>query len=304
MARFVQMLQKSGVYSDQNFMIVPQHGFNLVALRDGKDYRIDYDNRLDVQEVRFNQVDRIANEYVQKRAGGQESIDQLTRLRTSMYGTIAPAARAKLLQVSAKGAGIPVIKAKHGSIEVRLDVGILRRKEFSVAFKLVKHMNSQGAMVPLTKFQTGDVQRWIDQLNWIFGAQTNIYFKLVGAEWVPIRRTLGQPMNADVFKKTLVPYKHGSANLTCFLVGKYKGDETGTHAAGTYFGPEKVCVVDDGPHQGIFDDWTYDSFVGVMAHEFAHFLGGPHHSRGPLLLSRGIETCELDKQLVAQLNPW
>jgi hypothetical protein len=304
MARFVQMLPKSGVYSDQNFMIVPQHGFNLVCLREGTDCRIDHDSRLDVQEVRFNQVDRIANEYMQKRVIGRDGADMLTRLRTSMYGTVASDSRAKLLKVSAQGAGIPVIKAKYGSVEVRLDVGILRRKEFSVAFKLVKHMNGQGAMVSLTKFHMADAQRWVDQLNWIFGAQTNIFFKLVGAEWVPIGRTLGQPMNADVFKKTLVPYKHGSANLTCFLVGKYKGDEHGVHAAGTYFGQEKVCVVDDGPHREFFDDWTYDSFVGVMAHEFAHFLGGPHHSRGSLLLSKGIETCELDKQLVAQLNPW
>ena len=304
MARFVQLLQKSGVYSDQNFMIVPQGGFNLVCLRDGKDYRIAHDDRLDVQEVGFDQVNRIASEYMRKRAVGQEGIDLLTRLRTSMYGTIASTAGAKLLKVSAKGAGIPVIKAKHGNIEVRLDVAILRRKEFAVAFKFVKHTNTQGALVPLTKFHATDAQGWIDQLNWIFGAQTNIYFKLVGADWVPIGKTLGQPMNADVFKNTLVPYKHGSAKLTCFLVGKYKGDEKGEHAAGSYFPGEKVCVLDDGPHRDLFDDWDYDSFVGLMAHEFTHFLGGPHHTRGPLLMSKQIETCDLDKQLVIQLNPW
>jgi hypothetical protein len=286
-------------------MIVPERGFNLVCLRDGKDYRIDADKRLDVKEVSLDQVDRIANEYLQKRAVGQESKDLLLRLRTSMYHSVPFAGRrSKVLKVSAEGAGIPVIKAKHGSIEVRLDVAILRRKEFAVAFKFVKHTNGQGAMVPLTKFNTTDAQTWINKLNWIFGAQTNIYFKLIGADWVHIGRTLGQPMNADVFKNTLVQYKNGSVDLTCFLVGKYKGDEKGVHAAGSYFGTEKVCVVDDGPHREFFDDWTYDSFVGLMAHEFAHFLGGPHHSRGPLLMSKEIETCELDKQLVAQLNPW
>ncbi len=72
MARFVQLLKKSGVYSNQNFMIVPSNGFNLVALLDAKDFRIEHDARLDVKEVRMDDVDRIANEYVAKRATGPE----------------------------------------------------------------------------------------------------------------------------------------------------------------------------------------------------------------------------------------
>lgn len=286
-------------------MIVPKGGFNLVALVEGKDYSVNHDNRLDVQEVGFAQVDRTANEYIDKRAVGQDRGDMLTRLRTAMYGTIASTDRpSKVLKVSARGAGIPIITAKRGNINVKLDAAILRRKEFTVAFKLLKHMNGQGAMVPLTKFNTTDVQTWIDKLNWIFGAQTNIYFKLTGADWVLIAKTLGQPMSAAVFKDTVAQHKNGSADLTCFLVGKYKGDEHGVHAAGSHFGPEKVCVVDDGPHREFFNDWTYDSFVGLMAHEFTHFLGGDHHNRGPFLMSNQIETCDFDKQLVALLNPW
>lgn len=304
MARFVQMLERSGVYADQNFMIVPQGGFNLVYLREGKEYRIDHDRRLKVHEVRFGEVERIANDYVQKRHFGINGADQLLRLRTVMYGSVHSTAKGKLLQVSAIGAGIPTIMARHGNNAVRLDVGILRRKEYSISFKLVKHQNGQGAMVPLTKFHTAEAQGWIDQLNWIFGAQTNIYFKLLGAEWVGIGRTLGQPMSAEVFKQQLLKYKHSSADLTCFLVGKYKGDETGTYAMGSYFGSDKVCVLDDDPDRELFDMWVPDPFVGVMAHEFAHFLGGSHHSRGNLLMSKGIESYELDKQLVAQLNPW
>jgi hypothetical protein len=304
MARFVQMLERSGVYSDQNFMIVPQAGFNLVYLREGKGYRIAHDQRLRVREVQFNEVEQIANEYVHKRAFGQSSTDQLLRLRTTMYGSVARTATGKLLKVSAIGAGIPIITARHENNEVKLDVAILRRKDFFISFKLVKHLNSHGAMVPLTKFDTAEAQRWIDQLNGIFGAQTNIYFKLAGAEWVSIGQTLGQPMSAEVFKQTFLKQRHATAALTCFLVGKYKGDATGTHAAGSYFGQEKVCVLDDGPHPELFDSWTSDSFIGVMAHEVAHFLGGSHHSRGNLLMSTGIESYELDKQLVKQLNPW
>src|SRR5262245_31703322 len=126
-ARFTQMLEKSGVYADQHFMIVPERGFNLVCLRHGRDYSIHADRRLDVKEVSSNQVDSIANEYVDKRAVGQGRAEMLLRLQTSMYGATAPAARAKLLKVSAKGRGIPVIKAKHSHDEVSLDVAILPR---------------------------------------------------------------------------------------------------------------------------------------------------------------------------------
>ncbi len=216
-----------------------------------------------------------------------------------MYGTVPFSARSsKVLKVSAKGAGIPSVKARRDNVEVRMDAAILRRKEFTVAFRFMKHNNGS------TKFNTTDTEAWINKLNWIFGAQANIYFKLLNATWVTIPKALGSPMTSAVFKSEVAPHKNASADLTCFLVGRYKGDETGVHAAGTYFRPEKVCVLDDGPHQEFFDDWDYDSLLGVMAHEFGHFLKAAHHSRGPLLMSRQIETCDLDKQIVSDVNPW
>jgi hypothetical protein len=189
MARFVQLLKKSGVYSNQNFMIVPSNGFNLVALLDAKDFRLEHDARLDVKEVRMDDVDRIANEYVATRATGPEKADLGLRLRTAMYGTVPFSTRSsKVLKVSAKGAGIPIVKARRDNVEVRMDAAILRRKEFTVAFRFVKHNNGS------TKFNTTDADTWINKLNWIFGAQANIYFKLLNATWVTIPKALGSPM--------------------------------------------------------------------------------------------------------------
>jgi hypothetical protein len=304
MAYFVQMMEKAGVYPAENFMIVPRGGFNLCYLRDGKDYRISHDARLDVHEVKFDEIERIAKDFMGARASGHDAAGRLLGLRTTMYGSVGPQASGKLLLVRANGRGLPSLTASRGRAEVKLEVGIMERKEKTVAFKFLKHTNAAGSTVPVTVNSPGNAQEWVHKLNWIFGAQANVYFKPIATDWVSIGRPVAQPMTAGEFKQSIVPHKHATADLTCFLVGKYKGDEHGTEAAGTYFPDHKVCVLDDGPVPGIFDDSTYDSFIGVMAHEFAHFLGGGHHNRGRFLMSNATETLELDKQLVIQLNHW
>lgn len=62
----------------------------MVCLRDSKDVHLSYDrDRLQVEDVRFEQVERVAQEYINSRYGeqkGQERDDQLLRLRTALYG--------------------------------------------------------------------------------------------------------------------------------------------------------------------------------------------------------------------------
>lgn len=304
MARFVQMLPKSGIFADQNFMTVPKSGFNLVYLRDGKNFDITHDDRIAVHEVAFDEVEMIAKAYMSTRDAGADSVDRLLRLRTAMYGSVGAAASGKLLQVKAKGDRLPVLSAKRGGAEVRLDVAILKRKELAVAFKFVKHTTSSRAVQALTRYTPADAQGWIDKLNWIFGAQANVYFKLVSADWISLKTTASQPMTFEEFGKTLVPQKHIGAAMTCFLIGKYKGSATGSDAAGSFSPSQRVTVLDDGPTYGIFDDSDYDSFIGVMAHEFGHFAGLGHHDRARVMMSRGIETLDFDKQIINDINPW
>jgi len=54
-----------------------------------------------------------------------------------------------------------------------------------------------------------------------------------------------------------------------------------------------------------------EAFIGVMAHEVGHFLhhtrkhsGSGHHDRSGILLSSGMESLSLDKQLVSDLTAW
>ena len=312
MPRFVQFLQHSGVYAEQDFMIVPKGGFNLVCLRDSKDVRLEYDpKRLRVEDVRLEDVEQVAREYIDFRYGkhkGQERDDQLLRLRTGLFGTARPeVGLARGLKVTAKGLGLPELKANRGSMGVRLEVAILPRKEYTIAFKFLRHLDPSGKVIDATKWKPEDMPWFITRLNWIFGAQTNIFFTSVEATWFTVNKALGPKISRDVFRKEIVPRKKGGADLTCFLVGDY--DAMDTEAAGEYLSDEQVFVVVDEGNPPVFD--YGEAFIGVMAHEIGHFLhhkrkmpGSGHHGRKNILLSSGMESLSLDKQLVTNFNAW
>jgi hypothetical protein len=311
MASFVQLLQQSGVYAAQSFMIVPRGGFNLVCLRDSKDVRLSYDrDRLGVEDVRLEQVDRVAQEYINTRfreQRNQEREDQLLRLRSALYATARPESLARALKVSAKGVGIPELKAMRGNTGIRLEVAILPRKDFTIAFKFLKHLDQSGNVINATKWTPDDVPWFLTRLNWTFGAQTNIFFTPVDATWFTVQKALEPKISRDVFRKDIVPFKRRGADLTCFLVGDY--DAMDSEAAGEYLPDEQVFVVVDQGNPPAFD--YGEAFIGVTAHEVGHFLhhkrnlpGSGHHDRSGILLCSGAESLSLDKQLVINFNPW
>ncbi|WP_166297566.1 MULTISPECIES: hypothetical protein [unclassified Bradyrhizobium] len=311
MASFVQFLQNSGVFAAQNFMIVPREGFNLVCLRDSKDVGLSYDrNRLLVEDVRLDDVERVAQEYIKFRfreQKGQERDDQLLRLRTALYATARPDGPARGLKVSPKDKGIPELKAIRGNASIKLDVAILPRKDFTVAFKFLKRLDQSGKVINATKWTPDDVPSFLTKLNWTFGAQANIFFTPAEATWITVQKALAPKIPRDVFRKDIVPLKGRGADLTCFLVGDY--DAKDNEAAGEYLPDEQVCVVVDQGNPPVFD--YGEAFIGVMAHEFGHFLhhkrnmpGSGHHDRSGILLSSGMESLSLDRQLVSNFNAW
>jgi hypothetical protein len=311
MPSFVQFLPRSGVYAEENFMIVPRGGFNLVCLRDSKDVRLSYDrDRLTVDDVRLEHVERVAQEYINARFGkqkSQERDDELLRLRTGLFGTARPGGLARGLKISAKGIGLPELKAMRGSISIGLHVAILGRKEFTIAFKFLRHLDASGKVINATKWTPDDVPGFLTRLNWTYGAQANIFFTPVEATWFTVQKALGPKISRDDFRKHIVPHKKRGADLTCFLVGDY--DAMATEAAGEYLDDEKVFVVVDQGNPPVFDHG--EAFIGVMAHEIGHFLhhkrnlaGSGHHDRNRILLSSGMESLSLDKQLVSNFNAW
>ena len=311
MASFVQFLQNSGVYAAQSFMTVPRGGFNLVCLRDSKDVGLSYDrDRLQVEDVRFEHVERVAQEYINYRfreQRSQERQDQLLRLRTALYATARPESLARALKVSANGGGIPELRAMRGNTDIKLEVASLPRKDFTIAFKFLRHLDKSGNVINATKWTPDDAPWFLTRLNWTFGAQTNIFFTSVDAAWITVQKALGPKISRDVFRKDIVPLKRHGADLTCFLVGDY--DAMDNEAAGEYLPDEQVCVVVDQGNPPMFD--YGEAFIGVMAHEVGHFLhhkrnmpGSGHHDRSGILLSSGMESLSLDKQLVSNLNAW
>ncbi|MBY0317984.1 MAG: hypothetical protein K2X72_04620 [Reyranella sp.] len=309
MPRFVQFLQHSGVYAEQDFMIVPRPGFNLVCLRDSKDVRLSHDSRLQVTDVGFDDVEHVALEYINYRYGkkkSQERDDQLLRLRTGLFATARPDGLARGYKVTANGKGIPELKATRGNISVKLDVGLLPRKDFKIAFRFLRQLDASGKEIEATRWKPEHVPWMLDRLNWTFGAQANIFFTSVDASWFTVKKAMGPKIMRDVFRKEIVPHKIDGA-LTCFLVGGY--DAQATEAAGEYLDDEQVFVVVDDGNPAVFD--YGEAFIGVMAHEIGHFLhhqrkigGSGHHSRGGVLLSSGMESLGLDKALVTDLTAW
>jgi hypothetical protein len=311
MPRFVQFLQHSGVYAEHDFMIVPRPGFNLVCLRDSKDVRLSYDpDRLQVNSVGLEDVERVALEYINYRYGkqkSQERDDQLLRLRTALVATARPEGLARGYKVTAKGIGVPELNATRGNIGVKLAVGLLPRKDFKIAFKFLRQLDSSGKVINATKWTPDDAPWMLTRLNWTFGAQANIFFTSVEAAWFTVQKALGPKIMRDVFRTDIVPHKTRGADITCFLVGDY--DATATEAAGEYLPDEQVCVVVDEGNPPVFD--YGEAFIGVMAHEIGHFLhhkrnigGSGHHNRGGVLLSSGMESLSLDKDLVTDFTAW
>lgn len=190
---------------------------------------------------------------------------------------------------------------------IKLEVAILQRKDFTIAFRFLKHLDQSGKVINATKWTPDDVPWFLTRLNWVFGAQTNIFFTLVDAKWITVQKALGPKISRDVFRKDIAPLKRRGADLTCFLVGDYAAMDT--EAAGEYLPDEQVFVVVDQGNPPVFD--LGEAFIGVMAHEIGHFLhhkrnmpGSGHHNRSGILLSSGMESLSLDKQLVTNFNAW
>jgi hypothetical protein len=211
-----------------------------------------------------------------------------------------------LLLVSGRRPGWSKIKATHGGKTTLLEVAVTRPLWIDVAFRFLRHRDAGGGLVPDTRWSPDDAARFVGTLNWICGPQANVAFDLWDAAWITLDQAPHQPISRHVFLHDIASQKPSGPDLTVFLVGTWGGGESG-HSGGTFFNDEDVAVVDDQPsHPEITA--PIDVFMLSMAHEILHYLRKErgffgHHDRPNVLLSSGIQSLRLDKQLVLDINP-
>jgi hypothetical protein len=305
MAEFAGIGPETGFSSGSDgFFMVPEGGTNLLVLRDGKGLRV----RASDSRIALNELDiKELNSAIRKYVAGFKYLDKdetdATIKRLWATGDSRIKAGDRIIAVRAKGRGLPHIEAAGGRKKLRVDVAILPYKSFKIAFRFLRHPDGSGTK-PATKFTPGEGTSFIAKMNAVYVPQINIGFELADSDWTTTQH-LYQPIGDPAFKKYILPDKHPDADTTVFLVGRWKGNDT--HPNGTYYRGEKAAVVDDNPVHP--QQVKADGFVVTLCHEIAHHLQHVrklvgHHGRERVLLSTGIESTYLDKQLVADLNPW
>jgi SAM-dependent methyltransferase len=138
-----------------------------------------------------------------------------------------------------------------------------------VSALVVHHLDAAGKLGPATDKKPSDVEGWIADLDWILGAQANVWFEKAKAEAVNVNHVLGKPIGDAVLRGHLAPEKDGAADVTVFLVGKWKG-KAGGDPAGTFFPDLNVIAVDDKPAIPMVPG--PDPFTVVLAHELVHYV--------------------------------
>jgi hypothetical protein len=208
-----------------------------------------------------------------------------------------------LYSVAAKHTGSTWLKA--GS--VKQDVYVSQPLVSEIAFKFLHYPDDDGNMMPVTHKDHAFAVEWIADLDWILGGQANVWFELVKADPVKIDRQLGSPLDDETFRKYVAPHKHPGADVTVFLVGKWKGSG---HAGGTFFRDlGDVIALSDKPAIPVVKG--NDEFIVTLAHELVHYVlnyrGNKmniHHLPDQhALLNKLVESTVVTPLLQGALNP-
>ena len=180
------------------------------------------------------------------------------------------AAGGVLLSVEAQKVGTAWLYAG----KVKQQVAAIEPIYRDVGFKFLHHLDGAGVMSPATGKEPKQVDDWIADLNWILGAQANIWFEKSDFDPVKVNQVLAKPVGDAVLRNYLVKERDEMADVTVYLVGKWKG-KAGGDPAGTYFPDLNVIAVDDNPAIPMVPG--SDQFTIVLAHELVHYM---LHQRG------------------------
>ena len=233
------------------------------------------------------------------------SSTQLTDLSAALFAAIVREldSGGLLLSVESKHAGNTWIKAG----KLQQSISVTTPLVLDLTFKFLHCLDADGKMMPQTHKDPAFVDGWMNHLNWILGAQTNVWFSVQSADPIKLDQQLGQPVNDKMFRDFIMDKKDGFADITVFLVGKWSGRG---EAGGTFFGdPGDVIALDDKPAIPVVEG--NDVFIVTLAHELVHFV---LHFRGNkmnihhlddqhALLNKLVESTVVTPLLQGALNP-
>jgi hypothetical protein len=301
MAGFRELWPFGGVgpWAGSTFMVTPRNGANLVILEGASPRELVYDRKkFDINKVTHENNIRL----------GQKLNPEVTAHLMPALAALKPDSH--LIAVTKPHGTEDIITV--GKESVTLKVGLFPPRRYSLSFKFLQHGSSRPS-----KWNPTHAAGWLTALNAIYGPQANITFEMAeAADYFTVETVLTQPISNKAFANYIVAHKSKIVAgkdklpvLTVFLVGKWKDD--GDHPNGSFFPDEDAAVLTDEPMHPKLDAAT-DPLVLTLAHEVGHFVlhhrgfkkAEHHHSREGILLSSGIQSARLDRQLVLNLNPY
>jgi hypothetical protein len=277
-------------------IIVPVHQYTLIVLRGAS--RWTAGPNLHVMRIEEQELMDVLNDLLLT----QLEIDgvNLNALYADLWTLLKKsfAAGDSLLQVRGRLPGRSWIIAGDVKQELLLTVG----ESYDLSFLFLKHQDEDGQPVPATQQQPADVTDWISELNWILGAQVNIWFETYNKDWIPVNVHL-KGVGDAFYKEHIANQWDKNADVTVFLVGKW------LRSGGTFHSDlQSTIAIDDKPAIPVTKG--NNPFIVTLAHELVHFVVAKrgrdrhgHVNENYVLLNKLIESTVIGTELFDWLFP-
>jgi hypothetical protein len=280
----------NGPFRSEKTVPVPLHRQTLVLLRGAKGAKQQaIGGKLDVTEVDPDLLLAHVHSYVGLdiyNLSADDQKDLLSRIYPPVQLEVADPGNdfrpppSKLLVVKGNLPGKTTLKAG----DATQDVEVFSPNRYTVSFRFLQPPKgvSDPSLSLWTKRKRSEVVAWISKLNWIFGSQANITFRLGTAEVFWSHDALTSKIRhedmADNFanlnpKEADRDHRDNNSNFTVFLTGvvNYNGDP---QVYGATYHPDDggswVTVIADHPSYSYCE--YPDQFIPVLAHELSHAI--------------------------------
>ena len=191
----------------------------------------------------------------------------------------------KLLRITGMSRGPGKIVATKGSDKAELNFSVHGSRTFNISFFFLHDLDGQNGPTSRTRFTQRYATGWVEDLNEVYGPQSNIWFKL--DKYMPLGVSgLGDIVTPD-HAQMLAAHKDAQvatgktkelkAPIRVFLAGPALRSTDSEHPAGFYHIASKVILLKD---QQDPNPWDYlgskvvpqSLMLKTLAHEIGHFL--------------------------------